>query len=83
MLCAPDVSPRWCLIPSVNINTRAELPARPSIKQAAEYIGEGATKFDEMVDDGRKPKPHRIDRRVCRGIGYDWIKLTLIERPSE
>jgi len=51
--------------------------------QAAEYIGEGATKFDEMVDDGRKPKPHRIDRRVCRGIGYDWIKLTLIERPSE
>ena len=31
--------------------------------QAAEYIGVGVTKFDEMVDDGRMPKPKRIDGR--------------------
>ena len=31
--------------------------------QAAEYIGIGATKFDEMVHDGRMPKPKRIDGR--------------------
>jgi hypothetical protein len=41
--------------------------------QAAEYIGVGVTKFDEMVDDGRmpKPKPKRIDGRVI----WDRIKL--------
>jgi predicted DNA-binding transcriptional regulator AlpA len=32
--------------------------------QAAEYIGIGATKFDEMVEDGRMPKPKRIDGRT-------------------
>jgi predicted DNA-binding transcriptional regulator AlpA len=32
--------------------------------QAAEYIGVGATKFDEMVEDGRMPKPKRVDGRV-------------------
>jgi len=31
--------------------------------QAAEYIGVGVTKFDEMVSDGRMPKPKRIDGR--------------------
>jgi predicted DNA-binding transcriptional regulator AlpA len=31
--------------------------------QAAEYIGVGVTKFDEMVEDGRMPKPKRIDGR--------------------
>jgi hypothetical protein len=30
--------------------------------QAAEYIGVDVTKFDEMVDDGRMPKPKRIAR---------------------
>ena len=39
--------------------------------QAAEYIGVGVTKFDEMVDDGRMPKPKRIDGRVI----WDRIKL--------
>jgi predicted DNA-binding transcriptional regulator AlpA len=39
--------------------------------QAAEYIGVGVTKFDEMVDDGRMPKPKRIDGRVL----WDRIKL--------
>jgi predicted DNA-binding transcriptional regulator AlpA len=32
--------------------------------QAAEYIGVGATKFDEMVNDGRMPRPKRIDGRI-------------------
>lgn len=31
--------------------------------QAAAYIGIGPTKFDEMVQDGRMPKPKRIDSR--------------------
>jgi hypothetical protein len=39
--------------------------------QAAEYIGVGVTKFDEMVDDGRMPKPKRIDGRNV----WDRMKL--------
>ena len=39
--------------------------------QAAEYIGVGVTKFDEMVDDGRMPKPTRIDGRTV----WDRLKL--------
>jgi predicted DNA-binding transcriptional regulator AlpA len=39
--------------------------------QAAEYIGIGATKFDEMVDDGRMPRPKRIDGRNV----WDRIRL--------
>jgi predicted DNA-binding transcriptional regulator AlpA len=48
------------------------LPPRGlSRAQAAEYIGVGVTKFDEMVGDGRMPKPKRIDGRVV----WDRIKL--------
>ncbi len=32
--------------------------------QAAEYIGVGSTKFDELVADGRMPKAKRIDGRL-------------------
>jgi len=39
--------------------------------QAAEYIGVGVTKFDEMVGDGRMPRPKRIDGRNV----WDRIKL--------
>jgi len=39
--------------------------------QAAEYIGVGVTKFDEMVSDGRMPRPKRIDGRTV----WDRIKL--------
>lgn len=35
-----------------------------SREEAARYIGVGPTKFDEMVADGRMPKPKRIDARV-------------------
>ena len=55
-----------CLPPS--------LPPRGlSRVQAAEYIGVGATKFDEMVEDGRMPKPKRIDGRVV------WDRIMLDE----
>jgi hypothetical protein len=39
--------------------------------QAAEYIGVGVTKFDQMVDDGRMPRPKRIDGRLV----WDRVKL--------
>ena len=32
--------------------------------EAANYIGVGTSKFDEMVKDGRMPQPIQIDRRV-------------------
>ena len=39
--------------------------------QEAEYVGVGVTKFDDMVDDGRMPRPKRIDGRLV----WDRIKL--------
>lgn len=39
-------------------------PLGLSREDAARYVGVGATKFDEMVADGRMPKPKRIDGRV-------------------
>ena len=34
-----------------------------SREEAAMYVGVGSTKFDEMVLDGRMPKPKRVDGR--------------------
>jgi predicted DNA-binding transcriptional regulator AlpA len=31
--------------------------------EAAQYVGISPSKFDEMVEDGRMPKPRRIDTR--------------------
>jgi len=60
----------------MNRNSGSRLP--PSLAprglsrvQAAEYIGVGVTKFDEMVGDGRMPRPKRIDGRTV----WDRIKL--------
>ncbi len=39
--------------------------------QAAEYVGVGVTKFDELVGDGRMPRPKRIDGRTV----WDRTKL--------
>jgi predicted DNA-binding transcriptional regulator AlpA len=39
-------------------------PRGLSRDQSAAYVGVGATKFDEMVTDGRMPKPVHIDGRV-------------------
>jgi predicted DNA-binding transcriptional regulator AlpA len=41
--------------------------------QSAEYIGVGVSKFDEMVRDGRMPKPKRVDARTI------WDRLELDE----
>lgn len=35
-----------------------------SREEAARYVGVGVTKFDEMVADGRMPRPKRVDGRV-------------------
>jgi len=42
-------------------------------EEAARYIGVGMTKFDEMVKDGRMPKPKRADKRTI----WDRVKLDL------
>lgn len=48
------------------------LPRGLSRVQAAEYVGVGATKFDELVRDGRMPPAKRIDgRKVWDRIGLD------------
>jgi hypothetical protein len=39
--------------------------------EAARWVGVGATKFDEMVQDGRMPRPKRVDGRVV------WDRLRL------
>lgn len=39
-------------------------PRGLSREEAARYIGVGTTKFDEMVKDGRMPKPKRVDART-------------------
>jgi excisionase family DNA binding protein len=39
--------------------------------EAARYIGVGTSKFDEMVSDGRMPRPKRVDGRVI------WDRLRL------
>ncbi|TBW38800.1 hypothetical protein EYW49_08920 [Siculibacillus lacustris] len=49
----------------------AYAPLGLSRDQAARYVGVGATKFDEMVFDGRMPKPKRVDSRVI------WNRLAL------
>jgi predicted DNA-binding transcriptional regulator AlpA len=35
---------------------------------AAGYVGIGTTKFDELVADGRMPRPFKIDGRVLWDI---------------
>ena len=50
------------------------LPPRGlSRRQGAAYISVGPTKFDEMVTDGRMPKPKRIDGRTI------WDRLEIDE----
>ncbi|MGC0326248.1 excisionase family DNA binding protein [Bradyrhizobium sp. USDA 326] len=42
----------------------AYLPRGMSRDEAARYLGVGTTKFDEMLADGRMPKPKKIDGQV-------------------
>ena len=46
-------------------------PRGLSRDEAARYIGVGPTKFDEMVKDGRMPKPKRLDNRTV------WDRIAL------
>ena len=39
-------------------------PRGLSRDQSAAYVGVGVTKFNEMVEDGRMPKPKQVDGRV-------------------
>ena len=57
----------------------ASLPPRGlSREEAAAYVGIGATKFDEMVVDGRMPRPKRIDgRKVWDRLRLDTAFTTL------
>lgn len=48
-------------------------PAGISREEAAAYVGVSATKFDEMVEDGRMPGPKKIDGRTVWSVR----KLTL------
>lgn len=61
--------------PHIGGARRADAIAYPprglSHEEAARYVGVGTTKFDEMVADGRMPKPKRIDGRVI------WDRLQL------
>jgi predicted DNA-binding transcriptional regulator AlpA len=53
-------------IPPPANTLRTELPFPPrglSREDAAAYVGVSARKFDELVADGRMPKPVRIDGR--------------------
>lgn len=51
----------------------AYAPRGMSRDEAARWIGVGATKFDEMVADGRMPRPKRVDGRVV----WDRLKLDM------
>ncbi|MCK1330647.1 MULTISPECIES: hypothetical protein [unclassified Bradyrhizobium] len=48
--------------------------------EAARYVGVGTTKFDEMVADGRMPKPKEVDGRVI----WDRLRVegAFIDLPS-
>lgn len=46
-------------------------PRGLSRDEASRYVGIGSTKFDEMVRDGRMPKPKRIDGRTV------WDRIAL------
>jgi excisionase family DNA binding protein len=48
----------------VQLDSLAYPPRGLSRDEAARYVGVSATKFDEMVADGRMPRPKRIDGRV-------------------
>jgi hypothetical protein len=50
--------------PSISCLPSSLAPRGLSRVQAAEYIGVGPTKFDEMVADGRMPRPKRVDGRT-------------------
>jgi predicted DNA-binding transcriptional regulator AlpA len=53
------MSPRLSISPLRDVGTYPPLGMRR--EAAAQYLGLSASKFDEMVKDGRMPQPKRID----------------------
>jgi predicted DNA-binding transcriptional regulator AlpA len=49
------------------------IPRGLSRPLAALYIGVGTTLFDEMVEDGRMPKPKRVNNRTI----WDRVELDI------
>ena len=54
-----------------NVLPQSLAPRGLSRVQAAAYIGVSPTLFDEMVKDGRMPKPTRINARMV----WDRVRL--------
>ncbi|MEP9370604.1 hypothetical protein [Mesorhizobium sp. KR1-2] len=56
------------------------IPRGLSRSLAALYVGVGTTLFDEMVEDGRMPKPKRVNNRTI----WDRVELDIAftELPS-
>ncbi len=50
-------------------------------EQAALYVGVGATKFDEMVRDGRMPSPKTVD--ACRIWDRQELDFAFDDLPSK
>jgi predicted DNA-binding transcriptional regulator AlpA len=49
--------------PATTLDPFSWPPRGLSREEAARHVGVGTTKFDEMVSDGRMPRPKRIDGR--------------------
>jgi len=52
-------------------------------EQAARYIGISATKFDQLVADGRMPKPIRIDGCVIWDLSRLDVAFDSLSRQDE
>lgn len=68
---------------------RIEAPLRRGLSRddAARYVGIGTTKFDEMVTDGRMPKPRRIDGRKVWDVreldlSFDALPMETAQEPG-
>ena len=57
--------------PKLSVLPPSLAPRGLSRGQAAEYVGVGKSKYDEMVEDGRMPKPIRVDSRII----WDRVKI--------
>lgn len=56
-------------------------PRGLSREAAARHVGVGTTKFDEMVADGRMPRPKRIDgRKVWDRVA---VEMAFAELPDD
>lgn len=62
--------PRLASVVDLPIPARIEQPPRRGLRRddAARYVGISPSKFDELVDDGRMPRPVRLDGCVLWDI---------------